>query len=111
MYLYILYTQVWARTRHVAPKFMDVMFAVIYILYNIVVHAALISYSIHNKLAPGPSFFLSAEQVRTYLCVCVCVRVYVCTCVCMYVCVCMSLCVCVCMHVFLCLCVYVCIRV
>ena len=46
-----------------------------------------------------------------YVCMCVCVCVYVCVCVCVWVCVCVYVCMCVCVYVCMCVCVYVCMYV
>ena len=49
------------------------------------------------------------NDVRTCVCVymCVCVCVYICECVCMYVCVCTSVCICMCVCVYMCVCMCV----
>jgi len=51
--------------------------------------------------------------VFVYVCVCVCMCVYVCVCVCMcvYVCICVCMCVCVCLCVCVCACVCLCVCV
>ena len=67
--LSFLYLQVWATTRKFAPKVADPLFATVYIVYNVLAHYAVTKYIAYHNLAPGPSLFLSIEQV------CVCVRV------------------------------------
>ena len=47
------------------------------------------------------------SKTSVYVCVCVCISMYVCMCV--YVCVCVYVCMCVCVYVCMCVCMCVCV--